>query len=189
MATIEKIAAQTGVPLRHLVKLHKAGFLIAEAPDEFALKFAESMRRGNPLSVAQRLYAIHRNFKLSAHLEPYHEKIVDSVEALGDIESQGAPWSLAQRIEGAAGDDPADIEALALWARQTLDTLPKSRTVDHAWLACRMLLNVPEIHIDRMLRKWWKVSRLIRAHSALADCWQKEGGKIRYHKPRMKFDI
>lgn len=189
MATLEKIAALSGVPMRHLVKLHKAGFLNADDPDEFAIKFAESLRRGNPLSVAQRLYAIHRNFKLSAHLVPYQERIMDSVESLGDIEGQAAPWSLSQRIEGAANDNPADIEAIALWARQTLDTLPKSRTVDHAWLACRLLLNVPEIHIERMLRKWWKVNRLIRAHSAFADCWQKDGTKIRYHKPRMQFDI
>lgn len=184
LPTLDAIHKRSKVPLRHLVKLQEMGYIAAQKPDKTVSAILVMLRKRKPLTLHQSLALYLMRHDIPKVLSRYHVQIGDILDTLGDIQAQGAPWSISGRVGLAAGHDVESVAILAQWARSTLSTLPTGFNVPYAWLACRLLINAPAHQMPLLVRSMIKASRLMRAHPAMAGCWHKvEGYRVAYHSP------
>jgi hypothetical protein len=150
MATLEKIAADSGLSLRSIRKLHKLGYLLTTSVrDPFAETLASSLAKHNRLTTFQLLQLYKR-----PELAEKHDCTAE-VRALGDVAGEAAPWiPVGMRIEMSASRDPVAIAGLAEWIKSFLDAKPAGYTCDHAALGCRLLYNCPDAHLVRVAGKF-----------------------------------
>ena len=145
---IYKAANVTGVDLKTLGKLHKAGLLNVEGgpADPVYVKALANLRKANPLTVEQLLYFL-RNPAWLPTLGDHEMKARAQLIALGDPEADAMPAELAEEICEMATGKAKHIDRGATWLTHLIDTCPDfedGREQRHAFVAIRMLYNLPD---------------------------------------------
>jgi hypothetical protein len=188
MATVQEISRKTGVGLSTLRKLHKAGYLKAEKESEAALALVSFLARGNPLSVGQ-LAALLRDPTLSYDLGRYAEASRLQVAALGAVEATAAGREITAHLFDAADKQPAAVAVVADWMRNAIPAHP----VKHAWLALRLVWNLPESLQAGGLERVSLAMLNARHSGRLAGYWEirNEAGRPQtfYQKPKLSLDL
>lgn len=183
MTDIHKISELTGLSVRTLRKVEKAGFLkVTKSADPITDAARGNLRKGNRLTVLQQLH-LARDKDARASLAPFEYGISATLGKLGDFENEAAPWTLAAKISLAARKDKDAIAEIAVWISGLL-TSWTSGAVDHAYIGVRLLANVPEHHLaavsDQLRGAMWEA----RKHPALAGAWRvNENGVTEYFRP------
>lgn len=189
MTDINKISEITGLSVRTLRKIDKAGFLkVTKSSDPVTDAARGNLRKGNRLTVLQQLH-LARDKDARAALSPFEYGISATIEKLGDFEADAAPWTLSAKITLAARKDKDAITEIAVWIygllTRTYRTL-SSGAVDHAFIGVRLLANVPDHHLaaisDQLRGAMWEA----RKHPALAGAWRvNENGVTEYFRPAL----
>lgn len=155
MSTIDEIHVETGVAMRTLRRLEKAGYLrLTHAHNPTLAKIRVGLKRGNPLSAYQQ-------FHLLKHPEDYatimaqYPAVRDTLAALGNVEATAAPWNgVSAQIDIAArNNNPEATAAIADYLLDLFSTLAPGVSVNHAYIAVRLLWNVPAAHLDSIAPK------------------------------------
>jgi len=189
MTDIYKIAQLSGLSLRTLKKLDKLGFLKAtKASDPIADAIRLNMQKGNGLSALQQFHLL-KYPKVRQSLTQWEFEISETLDKLGDALASGAPWQVSSAIELAARKDAAAVTKLVNWLCSFImcdhgfDNRAKH---DHAYLAVRLLANVPDHQIDGLSRKVTAAVWQCRAHPDFQPFWFIEDGKTVYQRPEKK---
>lgn len=186
MTDIYKIAEITKLSLRTLRTLDKHGFLIVtKSASPLLDSIRDNLRRGNPLTALQQLYLLKEPDKL-AELAQWGRQIEATLERLGDALGDGAPWDVSGQIELVARRDADATEKVAGWLRDYIlfsDNFDNGRAHDHAFIAVRLLANVPDHSLADLAKKaqacLWQCRRM------LPDYWRlDESGKTLYFRPK-----
>ena len=153
---ILKISEITGLSLRTLKRLDKHGFLkVTKSEDPIADSIRLNLKKGNRLTALQQLHLL-RNPAARDTLGQWSEEIRATLRDLGDALNSGAPWTVSSRIDLAARRDKNAIEKVTSWLVDFIRCDPgfdNGVTHDHAYLAVRLLANVPEHQLELLARK------------------------------------
>lgn len=134
--TILEISEKCRVPVRALKRLERAGYIrfSEDEENERAAAIRLSLSRGNGLSLAHTM-ALLDDPGLFEELRVYAMRARKIVYALGDVEGQAAPSSIAVLIEGAAAGEADAIAGLIAWIKGALPGQP----VSYLWLGARLV--------------------------------------------------
>lgn len=188
MATIYEISTQLDISLRTLRKLDKAGYLKAtKSADPITDSARDNLKKGNRLTALQQLHLL-RNPEARESLTQWEYDIDATLEALGNVDADSAPWDVSSAIELAARREQGAIDKISNWLIsfiQVSEYFDKDKTRDHAFIAVRLLAEIPEHSLVDLSKKaqacLWQVRR---AHP---DIWTlAPDGRTVYFRPRKK---
>lgn len=189
MPTIYELAKASGLSLRTLRKLEKLGALNAsKSSDPITDAARENLKKGNKLTALQQLHLL-RNPSARDTLQQWDLEIDAILKRLGDAIGEAIPWNISNAIELAARREPAAIEKISeaiLNLIQFSDAFDKGRTQDHAFIAVRLLADVPAHSLESLAKRvqacLWQCRR-----SALVDAWRlNDRGQTEYFRPVKK---
>jgi hypothetical protein len=166
--TIYDFCERSHISLKKARRLDKEGWLRLSSEvtplDEIRLTLRTGARR---LSVAQLVYLVD-NPSHMLELGKYGKLAEAQVDALDNPTHEIAPKEVAANILEAYKNEPEAVDIVASWVASIIPNKP----VNHAYLAVRLLLGVPEnirkydfAHIQRVFMH-------CRAHPKLAGCWK-----------------
>lgn len=188
MSTIYDISKQLDISLRTLRKIDKAGYLKAsKSIDPITDSARDNLKKGNRLTALQQLHLL-RNPGARETLTQWEYDIDATLEALGDAIGEGAPWDVSSAIELAARREPGSVDKIADWLSNLIlfsDSFDKGAEKDHAFIAVRLLANVPDHSLEILAKKTqaclWNVRR------ARPDYWKlNDKGQTVYFRPNKK---
>lgn len=188
MPTIYEISNETGLSLRTLRTLEKKGYLKAsKSADPIGDAARDNLKKGNRLTALQQLHLL-RDPGARDRLEKWSFEIDAQLDHLGDALADAAPWDIASAIELAARREQGAIDKISNWLLsfiQVSEYFDKDKTRDHAFIAVRLLANVPEHSLVDLSKKvqacLWQVRR---AHP---EIWTlAPDGRTVYFRPRKK---
>jgi hypothetical protein len=188
MSTIFEISTQLDISLRTLRKLEKAGYLKAtKSADPISDAARDNLKKGNRLTALQQLHLL-RNPEARESLTQWEYDIDATLEALGNVDADSAPWDVSSAIELAARRDVDAINKISNWLIsfiQVSEYFDKDKTRDHAFIAVRLLANVPSHSLEDLAKRaqacLWQVRR------ARPDYWQlNDKGQTVYFRPKKK---
>lgn len=188
MPTIYEISTQLDISLRTLRKLDKAGYLKAtKSADPITDSARNNLKKGNRLTALQQLHLL-RNPEARESLTQWEYDIDATLEALGNVDADSAPWDVSSAIELAARRDVDAINKIADWLYNLIlcsDSFDKGAQKDHAFITVRLLANVPSHSLVDLSKRaqacLWQVRR------ARPDYWQlNDKGQTVYFRPKKK---
>lgn len=189
MTDIYKISEITGLSIRTLNRLDKYGFLrVTKSADPIADAIRVNLKKGNRLTALQQFHLL-KNPKSRETLEQWDFEISAALDALGDALSDGAPWSVSSSIELAARKDKVAIDKIAQWLAGLIQTdtgFDDGAKRDHAYLAVRLLANVPEHHLEALAGKLTACMWQCRNHETMRQFWEVIDGHTLYFRPGKK---
>lgn len=191
MMDINALSETSGVSVRTLRKLDKLGVLKVSADKNPILTSAKAnLKKGNALTALQQWYLL-RHPKEADALEKYSYQIDDMLQDLGPVTDEAAPWqTVGSRIELAAQRDVKAIEDVTTWIAELIDTAPafnRGKTCFHAYIAVRMLDNIPVASRDYLAGKINACMWQCRQHERLAGYWKlDEKNRTVYFRPAKK---
>lgn len=166
--TIYDFCAVAHISLKKARRLDKLGWLRLSGEvtplDEIRMTLMTGSRR---LSVAQLVYLVENPGEMLG-LGKYGKLAEPQVSALGDPKSEASPRDVAAYILEAYKNEEEAVGIIANWLRSIIPAKP----VNHAYLAVRLLLGVPENIREHDFPHIQRVFMHCRAHSALAGCWK-----------------
>jgi hypothetical protein len=189
MPTIYEISQASGLSLRTLRKLEKLGALnVTKSSDPITDAARENLKKGNKLTALQQLHLL-RNPAARDTLQQWDLEIDVILNRLGDVIGEAIPWTISNAIELAARREPAAIEKISgaiLNLINLSDAFDKGRAQDHAFIAVRLLADVPAHSLESLAKRLqsclWQCRR-----SALSDCWRlNDKGQTEYFRPMKK---
>lgn len=190
MTDIHKIAEITGLSVRTLKRLDKHGFLkVTKSADPIADAIRLNLKKGNRLTALQQ-YHLLKNPKLRDTLDQWDYEIDEVLRALGDALDNGAPWLISSAIDLASRKDKPAIEKIALWLVGMIQSdagFDDGATHDHAYLAVRLIANVPEHQLETLAGKITACMWQCRNHEAMREFWRvDDDGRTLYFRPTKK---
>lgn len=190
MADIKHLSKVVGLSVRTLRRIDKAGYLkVSASADLIAEAIGEKLRRHQPLTALQQLHLLKSPVAVKA-LDEWEPEIAAILAAQGDAIAEAAPWAISSQIDLVAKKKRDAIETVALWLRDHLTTSPAlddGQTCDHAYLAVRLLANVPDHSLALLARKINVCMFHCRKHEALQGFWKVSDKKTLYF--RKSFDL
>lgn len=166
--TLHEFCERWNISLRKARLMDKEGDLRlsgSEKPiDAIRLALKTSSRR---LNVAQLVYLIE-NPDEALELGPYGRLAEAAIEALDKPKGQVAPPDVTAQILDAYNGEPAAVEIIAKW----LASIIPGKPVNHAYLAVRLMLGVPEGTRKYDFPRVQRVFKYARAHPAMAGLWK-----------------
>jgi len=186
MTDIYKIAEITGMSLRTCRTFEKHGFLnVTKSASPILDSIRDNLRRGNALTALQQLYLLKEPGSLTG-LTQWEQQIDATLDRLGDALGEGAPWDVSNQIELVAKRDPDATNKVAGWLRDYIlfsDSFDNGKAHDHAFVAARLLANVPDHSLADLAKKaqacLWQCRRM------LPDYWRlNDKGQTEYFRPK-----
>ena len=138
MQDIYEIHLKSGVPLRHLKKLQRLGFLRSVDPENPEIaKMICTLKKGNPLGAFQ-LSILAETPSLVWELGRYASTARKQVEGLGDVKADAPSSMIAVTLVEAAKREPNldEVGRLERWMKRVI---PAGREVSHQFMAARAL--------------------------------------------------
>lgn len=189
MTDIHKIAEITGLSVRALRRLDKHGFLkVTKSTDPVADAIRANLKKGNRLTALQQ-YHLLKNPKLRETLDQWDYEIDQILREQGDALDNGAPWSISSAIDLASRKDKSAVEKIARWLAEFIQRdsgFDNCVARDHAYLAVRLLANIPEHQLDFLAGKIPACIWQCRNHEIMREFWRVEDGRTIYFRPVKK---
>lgn len=190
MSTIYEISQALDISLRTLRKLDKAGFLKAtQSADPISDAARANLKKGNKLTALQQLHLL-RNPAARDSLSQYEFEIDAQLDRLGEALTDAAPWDISSAIELAARREPGAIDKISNWLFsfiQVSEYFDKGATHDHAFIAVRLLAEVPEHSLVDLSKKVQACLWQCRRGAQLSNCWKlNDKGQIVYFRANKK---
>jgi hypothetical protein len=190
MATIFEISERSGLSVRTLNKLDKLGYLNATKSAEPITDAARAnLKKGNKLTALQQLYLL-RNDKARASLNQWQFEIDAQLDKLGDAIAEAVPWSISNAIELAARREAQAVDKIAqalFGFIQLSEHFDRGKIQDHAFIAVRLLADVPEHSLVNLSKKVQACLWQCRRSATLSDCWRlNEKGETVYFRANKK---
>lgn len=171
MGSIHEFASEFHISLGKAKRMEKKGWLRIDSATTPVDEIRMALKRGQRLTVAQLVELVERPAGL-LELGKYAPKAEEQLAALQDPKTQAAPREVAANVLEAFQNQSEAVEIIARW----LASIIPARAVNHAYLATRLLLGVPENirHFD--VPHMQRVLMNCRAHPAMAGlCASVEG--------------
>lgn len=191
---IYDISNRTGVSIRTLKKLEKFGVLDAEKSRNPAIqKIKHNLKRGNPLTAAQQFHLV-KNPKDMKYLQDWEIAVQMCLDDLGDVMHEKMPWDISVNAGLAGKKDMEAADLLAQWFCNFIDRNPAfadGASRNHAYLAVRMLADIPEkflyLTLPLVAQAMWNCRRTKR----MAGYWHIDAKTRRtlYHRKAQDFDL
>lgn len=190
MPTIYEISTQLDISLRTLRKLDKAGYLKAtKSADPITDSARNNLKKGNRLTALQQLHLL-RNPEARESLTQWEFEVDEQLDRLGQALSEAIPWEISSLIELAARREPgavAKVSQAIYGLIQVSDAFDNGAQKDHAFIAVRLLADVPEHSLVSLSKKAQACLWQCRRSPILSDCWKlNDQGKTVYFRPKKK---
>jgi hypothetical protein len=190
MSTIFEISTQLDISLRTLRKLEKAGYLKAtKSADPISDAARANLKKGNRLTALQQLHLL-RNPGARESLSQYEFEIDAQLEKLGEAIAEAAPWDISSAIELAARREQGAIDKISNWLYnliQVSESFDKGAMHNHAFIAVRLLAEIPEHSLVDLSKKAQACLWQCRRSAKLSDCWKlTDKGETVYFRPNKK---
>lgn len=190
MPTIYEISTQLDISLRTLRKLDKAGYLKAtKSADPITDSARDNLKKGNRLTALQQLHLL-RNAEARESLTQWEYDIDATLEALGNVDADSAPWDVSSAIELAARREPGAIDKISNWLFnliQVSESFDKGAMHHHAFIAVRLLAEIPEHSLVDLSKKAQACLWQCRRSAKLSECWKlNDKGETVYFRPNKK---
>lgn len=187
--TIYEFSEKYKISLKKSRTLYRAGILlIDESENPIAEEMRYSLAHNQHLST-QHLLALIDNPKLAWPLGSYRKKAQALVTQLGDLSGAAAPREVSLNVLGASGGEPQAVAMLIEWLKQTVPAW----SVGHHYVAVRLALGCDPISRLLITRRIPRALQICCRQPSFAGWWKNEKygsrNRVRYCRPRMKFDL